>query len=166
MQAFRASLIIAATLGLAACDLSGGSSARSNAPLVADQLPAIADWAKPYLGQKMLAKFPAKADCEGYVDIVTARYGDGKSGVAVEGWGWDATGKRGTLKVLLVDDKGVITGAADGGRPRPDVPKAMPAVTSETVGWRGYATTVSGEVTAYGLVDQADAACSLGRIQI
>ena len=46
MQAFRASLIIAATLGLAACDLSGGSSARSNAPLVADQLPAIADWAK------------------------------------------------------------------------------------------------------------------------
>jgi hypothetical protein len=152
---------VALTLALCGCGLSN----TSNIPDVADPLPALPQWSQALVGKPLVPSFATTSSCAGYVDIVTAKYGKGLTGAAIEGWGWDAGAKKPALQVLLVDDTGKIVGAADGGRPRPDVPKARPDVPNPNVGWRGYTTAVKGEIKAYAVGD-SQSACLLGRIDL
>jgi hypothetical protein len=183
----------AALLALAACDKPksrnpndqggplGATGATSNpgaqaaAPAAApvkpttttDPLPALPKWSAAYVGKPLKDVFADQgAPCIGNTDLIGMRYtGAASTGVRVEGWGWDTTGKKAVARILLVDDAGKVVGAGETGLPRPDVAAARKDITSPTTGWQAYTAQSAGGVYAFGLVGEK-AVCRLGHINL
>jgi len=89
-----------------------------------------------------------------------------KPGTGLEGWGWDGLGQSKMTRVLIVDSKGIIVGAGEGGRPRPDVPKNLPVVKAVDTGWFATSPVTRGEVEVWGLQDNDGKACKLASFRI
>ena len=91
--------------------------------------------------------------CQGGFDALR----ETDSGFTVEGWAWDAAKKAVPEKILLADGNDKIVGTASSGADRPDVPAAVPEVTSSTAGWTGKLDSISdsgNDLVAYALVDK------------
>lgn len=81
---------------------------------------------------------------------------------AATGWAWDRQARIRVNRVILVDERGVITGYARGPVRRPDVPAGTGRAVRDTrVGWVGRAAAGPGTtLRAYGLPEPG-AACLL-----
>jgi hypothetical protein len=132
----------------------------------AQAAPAPPTWAQAYLGQVLSTAIPTQSTtCVGNTDDVELRYRGATPGVKVEGWGWDNATRKPVQHVLLVDDhSGEVVGAGQTGKPRPDVVRARPEVTSPTTGWEATTTATGGGIYAYGLVAGGKAVCRLGHL--
>lgn len=157
-------VLTVAALALAACG-KHHKEAEGNAPATAAPLPAIPAWAAPMMGKNIESAFGSSATCKGHFDNVLARYTTAPAGVVVQGWAWDTTGGKAVDRVLLTDSASVVVGAASGGVKRPDVPAALPDVTSQTTGWNGPVQASGGEVTAYALLNDTTA-CKISTLDI
>lgn len=169
----RNALLALAATALAACSPHGASKAQpaaqpkhAPAPVVAGPLPPPPAWAQPFMGRILTQLLPQKETCLGATDGQVGRYAGTPAGSAVGGWGWDNQANRPVEQILLTDETLKVWGAAQGGEPRPDVPKHLPPVTSPLTGWRGSAAATSGLVVAWGLVDGGRAICPLGEAEL
>jgi hypothetical protein len=152
-----AALLACAVLGVT---LSGCGKPENDGEMsttLTTPLPPYPAWSAGMIGQPLSAVVKGKANCIGVFDNISARPGE-----EVEGWAWDSAAKKGVQHVLIVDLSDRIIGAADGGRPRPDVPPAMPGVANKFVGWRGVVGATTGTALAVGLGAQGGQ-CSLSK---
>lgn len=133
---------------------------------VVERLPALPDWSRALVGQSLNGLFPYRAPCLGNLDAVRARYLGQPEGVAIVGWAWDPAAKAAPPRVLLVDDSLLIRGAGVSGAARPNVPKAVPAVTSPDVGWIAHAPRLVGPLDAWGVLADGKTVCKLGHIDL
>ena len=46
------------------------------------------------------------------------------------------------------------------------MPRVVPAVTSPNTGWEGVAYALTGQVKAYGVIDNGQAVCALGAVEL
>jgi len=130
-------------------------------PTVRQPAPPAPAWLAPLLGRPLRAAFPRDGVCLGNTDNVILLYaGEPRRGLVV-GWGWEVAAKAPLVRVVLTDTSGAIIGGGVSGLPRPDVPKAMPAVTSDKAGWEAVVPVVPGRVSAYGVVEGGRAVCPL-----
>jgi hypothetical protein len=150
----RRIVIIIGGILLVAAAVWTGSGGR----FFATAAPDAKEWVGGSLEQH--AKLVGNDRCIGNVD---GRAPDPKdnSKTVVMGWGWDVKAKALPQAVLLVDASGKIAGSAQPGVPRPDVPKALPQITSEKTGWDSVLPGKTGEVTAYLLLSTGEV-CPLG----
>src|SRR5690606_8177495 len=122
--------------------------------------------AKSWIGNPLdqHARPVGKDQCLGWVDLKEAN-NDNNDETTFVGWACDEADAAPPLAVLSVDSDSAIAGEARLDIPRPDIRKAIPAITSEKVGWR---SVVEGgpdpQLTAYALLASKDA-CLLGRTQ-
>jgi hypothetical protein len=65
-------------------------------------------------------------------------------------------------RIILANDRGVITGFASGGVSRPDIPANVRAVWTPYAGWRGLGRSQGGTVHAYAILP-GGRACELGQ---
>ena len=146
-----------------------GATAPAPAPprvaTTTDPLPAPPKWAEAYIGKPLKDVFPNNSGtCVGNTDVVNLRYQGATPGVRVEGWGWDPTAQKAVQHVLLVEDGGKIVGAAETGKPRPDVAAARKDITSPTTGWEGTTSDTAGGIYGYGITGDGKTACRLGHL--
>jgi hypothetical protein len=144
-----AALCIAVVGALSGCGKPENDGASINT--VTTPLPPYPAWSAGMIGKPLSSVVKGKADCIGVLDVVTAQHTGASPGSEVEGWAYDKTAKRGVQHILIVDLDDHIIGAADGGRPRSDVPQNMPTVTTKFVGWHGVVGATTGSVLAVGL---------------
>lgn len=133
---------------------------------VVQPLPSLPGWSQALIGQSLKGLFPNRAPCLGNLDAVRVRYLGEPEGVAIVGWGWDPQTKAAPPRVLLVDDSSLIRGAGVSGAPRPNVPKAVPGVTSAKVGWVAHAPRLVGPLDAWGVLADGKTVCQLGHIDL
>ena len=147
-----------ASLSLTACGPDGpvSTAQQSNAPR-----PRFPDWSEPMIGKPMSQFVHGHGDCKGVFDAVLVDYNGKPSGATAGGWGWDIAAKQPVQHVLFVDANDNIVGAASGGVSRPDVPAALPDVTSKTTGWMGVMGITKGKVLVVGVTSR-NAGCDLG----
>ena len=89
--------------------------------------------------------FSPRFACQGYVDTVTPVENDtGQPGYRVVGWAWLAEPDGPAKRIIITDETGTVTGYGFTDEARPDVKRAIPAVSDELVGWRGHATLPEG----------------------
>jgi hypothetical protein len=148
--------------GLAAC--SDPDPAAVVAP-VKTPLPSYPAWANPLIGQNMSHVLTGRGACLGVWDIVAAKHVGSRPGDEGEGWGWDVAAKAPIHHVLFVNADNLIVGAGEGGRPRPDVPKAREDVTSPDVGWHGIIGVTRGKILAVGITAK-NAGCNVGAFDL
>lgn len=131
-------------------------------PTLAASLPAYPEWAHGVIGVPLKRAFPKTAvRCFGYLDSLVARYAGRPGGAEVWGWAFDLDSWQPVKRVLLVDPRGVIVGAADGGFSRADVQNGLKWITSPDTGWRGYAAATDGPVTPWAVMPASRTACRL-----
>lgn len=138
------------------------AAAPAAAPVTA--VPGMAGWAVAMLGKNPRTLFPRNGVCRGNTD----GHGplEGTPGEAVFGWGWDFAAKTRVERVVLVDVNYVIVGAGEGGRARPDVPKAYPQeVHDGATGWIALTSLTKGPVDAFGVTGGGTAICPLGHVE-
>ena len=162
----RLFVMLALTGGVAACGkpendgytqkstLTGSGSADQKTP--APPLPA---WAAGVMGQPLSSLAKGSVTCRGYIDVAVRHVG-AKPGIAIEGWAWDIKDAKPLSRVLFIDSTSRVIGAAEVGRSRPDVMRAMPMVKSPAVGWSGVTYATSGMISAVG-VTAASQTCVL-----
>ncbi|HVW54954.1 MAG TPA: hypothetical protein VHC00_04680 [Rhizobiaceae bacterium] len=121
--------------------------------------PDAREWVGGSLAQH--AKLVSNSRCIGNVDSRAPDPTDGSKTV-VMGWGWDVKAKTLPKAALFVAAGNKIAGVAQPGVSRPDVPKALPEVTSDKAGWNGVLPGNTGEVTTYLLLSTGEA-CPLGQ---
>jgi hypothetical protein len=118
-------------------------------------------WVTPLLGQALRTAFPRDGVCVGNTDAVSTVFQGDPKGARLVGWAWEYGTKAPVPRVVLVDAQERIIGGGDSGSPRTDVPKVLPAVTSDRTGWQATAAIASGAVRAYGVVENGQAVCPL-----
>jgi hypothetical protein len=123
--------------------------------------PPPPPWAAPLLGRQLKTAFPGTQPCLGTTDLVELRFLGPPAGSRLVGWAWDVGRKEPVKRVVLVDDRGIIIAAGEGGEDRPDVPRNMPAVTSGKTGWKAVVPLTVGHVDAFGLLADDRSVCSL-----
>lgn len=133
---------------------------------VVEPLPPLPDWSRGLIGQELNGRFPQRAPCLGNLDAVRTRYLGEPEGVTIVGWAWDPQAKAAPSRVLLVDDSLLIRGAGVSGALRPNVPKAVPEVTSPNVGWEARAARLVGPLDAWGVLADGKTVCRLGHIDL
>lgn len=131
-----------------------------------DPLPAPPDWSTGLIGRPLAQAFPKAEACIGNTDAVVMRYEGSPAGARIAGWGWELAARRPVARVVLTDEAGAILGAGAGGRPRRDVAKAHPELTSHAVGWQALTPRTEGVILAYGVAGDGEAVCLLGRIRL
>ncbi len=153
-------------LGIAALSALGGCGKPEDDGVspntVKTPLPPYPAWSVGMIGKPLAGVVRGKANCMGVFDNVSATHVGAKPGSEVVGWAWDAAAKRPVQHILIVDLNDRVIGAADGGNVRPDVPAAMPMVTSKFTGWHGVVGATTGTVLAVGLGANGGQ-CSLSR---
>ena len=169
------SILIAASvaLSLSACDKPADrtpSVAATPQPTAIPDSPgapglhAVPAWATSLIGKTFKDAYPGKpGDCLGNTDAIMAK---ATSGTEVVGWGWDSAAAAVVPQIVLVDAAGTMIGAGETGLPRDDVTKAMPQVTSKTPGWSAFTPKETGEIKAYGLINDGKGICVLGGIKL
>lgn len=139
-------------------------SESNKVPTSASPAPVLPAWGRQLEGRQLASYRKAAAGgCQGFVDAVLFRYAGSPSGVEIAGWGWDLAAKRPFDKVLITSG-GTIVGAGTGGAERPDVPKALPAITSPKTGWTAVVHKDSGGVQAWGVSEST--VCALGQLDV
>lgn len=138
--------------------------AKPAGPTLAGAAPAPPAWASAYMGKIVTEVLPEKTTCVGNTENTLQTYAGPPAGVEVGGWGYDrAAGKR-IERILIADESLRIVGAGESGLPRDDVTNALPEIKDPHTGWKGAATVDGGDVLAFGLVDNGQALCPLGRV--
>jgi hypothetical protein len=151
------------TLAICAGLLAGcGQKVATPSPGVPEARPAFPAWATPLVGKKFKDLHLTSITCTGATDVITVRYVGAPSGYQIAGWGWNDAANKPLDRIVLVAG-GVVVGAGEGGLPRPDVPKAIPKVTSQMVGWKAVTNEFSGRLEAFGV--SASDACRVGKIR-
>jgi hypothetical protein len=137
-------------------------------PTTTEAPPPVPAWAEAYMGRPLNDVLPTQStECVGNTDNVNLRYQGATPGTRVEGWGWDRTANKPVEHVLLIDDHtGVVIGAGQSGKPRPDVVRARPEVTSPTTGWEAVTPKTTGGLYAFGLLADGKSVCRLGHIAL
>jgi outer membrane protein OmpA-like peptidoglycan-associated protein len=131
-------------------------------PIVAHPMPAYPAFARASIGKPLHAVYPRTSTrCLGYLDGVLLKYVWHGTGAKLYGWGYDLAAAAPVRHVLFADAAGTIVGAGTGGFTRPDVPAAVPSITSRTTGWQGYVGVTSRPVNAW-VVLRNGAVCRLG----
>ena len=128
--------------------------------------PSPPAWVTPLLGQSLRTAFPHDGVCVGNTDAVSAVFQGDPKGARLVGWAWEYGAKAPVPRVVLVDAQDRIIGGGDSGAPRTDVPKVLPAVTSDRTGWEATAQIVAGVVRAYGVVENGRAVCPLAGAEL
>lgn len=136
-------------------------AALANVPIVSDPRPAFPAWADGIVGKPLKAVYANRksSQCLGYFDGVKVQYAGTPPGAELYGWGYDQAAKSPVSRVVLSNPHGIIVGAAEGGLPRPDVPAALPQVSSTTTGWQGYVTETAPPIAAWGLIGTPPGLC-------
>lgn len=97
--------------------------------------------------------------CLGYIDgVVRAPRGTASR---ASGWAWDVAGDAAPRRLVIVDSTARIVGLASGGRPRPDVRKAVKQVRSGLSGWAGTAPQ-AGPISIHAVLKDGRT-CEIGR---
>ena len=148
-------------LTLLGCGKPEDTSMGPPIPVATATMPAYPAWSTPMIGKLVSQVAKGRGPCVGVFDVVSTRYAKPRPGVKAEGWGWDVAAKQPLKQILFVDSKDRIVGAADGGKPRPDVSEARADVKSPNTGWKGVAGVDKGQIAAMGVTEK-DAACDLG----
>jgi hypothetical protein len=135
------------------------------AALRRERLSVFAEpWASWYGRPIADYRTPAAAGaCIGYLGAVTPVISYAAPAFRARGWAFDLRRGEPVARLVLVDDQGRVVGYAIGGRPRPDVEKVMPNVTSRTTGFVGHLGKLERDevrVRALALV-QGDEVCPL-----
>ena len=162
MDACKLSGLFILALAVAACGKDPGDlppPAPPAPPSTSAPLPAFPSWAQPLIGTKAAA--PTASGCLGAFDVVVTRHIGAAPGVEAEGWGWLSQSKAAPSHILFVDYESRIVGAAETVRDRPDVPKAIPDVSTQRVGWHGSIGLTNGDVKALALLPD-NSTCLLG----
>ena len=133
--------------------------------LMARSLGPFGDAESRWLGRSVTSLFDGRgyAGCIGSIDGATSM-GDGAlAGLRVEGWAW---GGRDGLpsRVLATDAGGSVVGLARPGEVRSDVRTAVPEVSSDLTGFRGYARTASTDtLRLFTVSHDGRSLCEIGR---
>ncbi len=157
-KASASALAAGAALALAGCGPDGPTTAVKQSAAARPRFP---DWAEPMIGKPMSQFVHGRGDCKGVFDVVLVQYNGRPAGATVGGWGWDKAARQAVPRVVFVDVNDHIVGAADSGASRPDVPAALPEITSKTTGWNGVVGITAGKILAVGVTGR-NAACDLG----
>lgn len=128
--------------------------------------PPPADWLKPLMGRPMRELFPKIGECLGNTDGVAVRFLGGAGVNLVAGWAWDPAIKASPARVVLVDANGRIAGGGETGRPRKDVPRAVPTITSGVTGWHAWTDRLHGRLDAYGIIGDGRTVCSIAGTEL
>jgi hypothetical protein len=128
--------------------------------------PAPPTWVKPLLGKPLRVAFPRDGVCVGNTDAVQTVFQGDPKGARLVGWAWEYGTKAPVPRVVLVDAQDKIVGGGEAGQPRTDVPKAMPAVTSDRTGWSATTTATQGAIRAFGVVEDGQAICPLAGAEL
>ena len=149
---FGICVVLMLVAGLAGCngkpEDTGQGAASEDVKTPAPPYPA---WATAMLGRGLKEVTRGTTSCKGQIDVVSVKHTGVRPGSEIEGWAWDEKGAQPIAKVLFTNQNDRVIGAADGGRPRPDVKAALPEVKTVAVGWKGVAGATSGDVTAIGM---------------
>lgn len=128
--------------------------------------PARSAPAAPPIGTELASAYPLRTECWGQFDSFAERTTGPNATGEAQGWGWDVAARQPVRRVVFVDAQGLIVGAGEGGRPRPDVANKRRGVTSELTGWQGEVPLDAGPLTVWGLTAQAGSACPLGPMSL
>lgn len=113
--------------------------------------PAYPAWSVSLIGKPLQRAFPEQSsDCIGYLDDVTPVAGTDEA--TLRGWAYDTKGHAPVAHVVLVDARGTIIGAGEGGHQRLDVPSVHPEIRTAATGWLGYAGASSRSIEAWAVV--------------
>jgi len=134
--------------------------------VTADPMPPPPPWAAELIGKSLRIAYPAVGDCIGNTDSVKLRFGGGRGGSKVAGWSWDAAQKAPVPRVVLVDPDFRVVGAGEAGTRRRDVPRAVPAVTTDFAGWEALTPLNAGSVDAWGILPDGKTICRLGHLDL
>lgn len=135
-------------------------------PSDAGPVPAPPAWVAPLLGKPLRTAFPRDGVCIGNTDRVVRRYAGPPGGARIEGWAWEFAAKAPVPRVVVVGAGGVIIGGGEAGLLRTDVPRAVPAVTSDRTGWEAVAPQTSGRVEVFGVIEDGEAICPLAGVEL
>lgn len=128
--------------------------------------PPLPAWVVPLMGKPLREAFPRLGACLGNTDAVSLRFMAKGGASRVIGWAWDPAAKAPVARVVLADAADRIVGGGESGYARPDVPIAVPAVTSDKAGWEAMTPRSSGRVGAFAVVQGGQAVCSLAGIEL
>lgn len=128
--------------------------------------PPLPTWVAPLMGKPLREAFPRLGACLGNTDAVSLRFMAKGGASRVIGWAWDPAVGAPVPRVVLTDAADRIVGGGESGYARPDVPIAVPAVTSGKAGWEAMTPRSSGRVGAFGVVQDGQAVCSLAGIEL
>jgi hypothetical protein len=157
-------LLLSVAVPLFAAGCSRPDFSESNkGPISAESAPDLPVWARRDEGHPLASVGGERAGCVGYVDGVSARFSGSRPGARVGGWGWDSIAKKPFPKIVITSS-GSVVGAGSSGVERTDVPKVIPAVTSEKTGWTAIAHIAAGGIEAWGLTGSN--VCLLGRFEL
>lgn len=167
-------LVLAALAGLAGCsrpdwtnpETSKGSRALpppkvTSRPTDPGPAPPPPGWIAPLLGKALRDVFPRDGVCVGNTDGVALVFQGQPSGARLAGWAWEYGAKAPVPRVVVVDAQDRIVGGGVTGVRRLDVPRAMPAITSDTTGWEAIVVAAPGPVRTFGVVEGGQAVCPL-----
>lgn len=113
----------------------------------------------PALDPQRIANGPA--NCLGALDGARPSTASGFGRAA--GWAWDVAAGKPVERLLVSGGGGRILGVGVGGMRRPDVDKALPAVTHARTGWTAAIQMAPGEELAAFAVLQDGRLCEVGR---
>lgn len=136
-------------------------SARKALPVDPGPAPPVPAWALAAMGKPLHAVFPRDGVCMGNTDGILRLHAGEPRGARIVGWGWEPAVKAPVPRVVVVDASGVIVGAGETGQNRPDVPRAVPAITSLTTGWEAVSYSTTGKVSLFGVIERGRAVCPL-----
>ncbi|MCB8839400.1 hypothetical protein [Aurantimonas sp. VKM B-3413] len=119
---------------------------------VSDPPPLPLDWIGDPLTRHV--EITAPEACLGAMGKVPEAAADP---LPVEGWSFDLSHRRPPPAMLLTDAAGTVRAVAPVGRERPDVPRAVSAVTSDFVGWQTTYPKTRMPAKLYALLDPAHA---------
>lgn len=137
-----------------------------NRPTDPGGAPAPPAWVVPLMGKLLRDAFPKDGVCVGNTDGVAMVFQGEPKGARLVGWAWEYATAAPAPRVVLVDAQDRIVGGGDSGRPRADVPKVLPAVTSDRTGWEATAAMATGAVRAFGVVENGQATCPLAGAEL
>ena len=127
--------------------------------------PAPPAWVAPLIGRQMRSAFPKDGVCIGNTDGIVRIYTGTPQGARIVGWAWDYARKAPAPRVVLVDAGGAIVGGGETGYARVDVPRHVPAVTSDKVGWEAVSSVSAGRVETFAVIQDGAAVCPLAGVQ-
>ena len=131
-------------------------------------MPQPPTWAVGAIGKNIAALYPVSETlpetCVGFVDGLTEYFAE-DAGARYEGWAWSTSQAKPYPHLLATDVNGVVQGAGETSIERPDVPAAVPSITTSRVGFVGAASIAKGVVKFYGINEETGSSCLIGEFK-